>query len=191
MAGRSGLTGQVPDGWTPVLCGQGSCFYFRWPVMRIDAPEVEAAQNGPLPTDLRILVAEDNAINRRVIATMLAKLGYQAHLVEDGEQAVQACLTGSFQIVFMDLQMPILDGISATHEIRSQELIVRPWVIALTANAFREDREVSFAAGMDDFLSKPVRHRKGTEGQREKHLSWESWGFTGYVAIKGISGHST
>ncbi|MBX3169849.1 MAG: response regulator [Candidatus Eremiobacteraeota bacterium] len=157
MESRSGVAGQAPPGWTRGASGSGSCFYFRWPVERVQAPATEALQHQPLPAGLRILVAEDNAVNRRVIATMLEKLGYAATLVEDGSQAVEACSSGSFQVVFMDLQMPVLDGVSATRRIRSAELPAQPWVIALTANAFREDREASLAAGMDDFLSKPVR----------------------------------
>ncbi len=157
MEGQSGLAGQAPPHWTSCGCATGSCFYFRWPVERVAAPAAESLPQQPLPAGLRILVAEDNAVNRRVIATMLEKLGYQATLVEDGAQAVQACGTEKFEVVFMDLQMPVLDGVSATRQIRSSPLAVQPWVIALTANAFREDRETSLAAGMDDFLSKPVR----------------------------------
>ncbi len=157
MESRAGRAGQPPEGWTSSANNPGSCFFFRWPVERIEAPALESLQHPPLPPGLRILVAEDNAVNRRVIATMLEKLGYAATLVEDGSKAVEACSQGAFQVVFMDLQMPVLDGVSATRQIRSAELAVQPWVIALTANAFREDRETSLAAGMDDFLSKPVR----------------------------------
>ena len=157
MESRSGLAGQPPTSWTSCACSSGSCFYFRWPVDRVAAPALESRPQPALPSGLRILVAEDNGVNRRVIATMLEKLGYTATLVEDGQQAVEACSTQTFEIVFMDLQMPILDGVSATRQIRSSPLAVQPWVIALTANAFREDRETSLAAGMDDFLSKPVR----------------------------------
>ncbi|MBN9416338.1 MAG: response regulator [Candidatus Eremiobacteraeota bacterium] len=157
MVSRSGQAGQTPPGWQLQPCDQGSCFYFRWPVQRIEPPAVEAAQGTPLPPGLRILVAEDNAVNRRVIATILQKLGYQAQLVENGEQAVQACRQDPYEVIFMDIQMPILDVVSATRQLRSLELNPRPWVVALTANAFREDREASLAAGMDDFLSKPVR----------------------------------
>lgn len=149
--------GQSPPDWTPKPRQQGSCFYFRWPVKRIEAPATAAAELAPLPRPLRILVAEDNAVNRRVIGSMLEKLGYQAELVEDGAQAVAACGRAGFEVIFMDLQMPELDGVSATRRIRELKGSPRPWVIALTANAFREDREMSLAAGMDDFLTKPVR----------------------------------
>ena len=157
MDGQSGVAGQPPEDWTRCAGETGSCFHFRWPVERVEAPALESSQRGPLPSELRILVAEDNAVNRRVIASMLEKLGYAPSIVEDGLQAVEACASGAFQVVFMDLQMPVLDGVSATRQIRSRSLPVRPWVVALTANAFREDREASLAAGMDDFLSKPVR----------------------------------
>jgi len=157
MVSGSLVAGQAPSDWTLKPRQQGSCFYFRWPVERIEAPAARAAEESTLPRALRILVAEDNAVNRRVIGSMLEKLGYQAELVEDGVRAVEVCAGGGFQVIFMDLQMPELDGVSATRQIRTLNLTPRPWVIALTANAFREDREMSLAAGMDDFLTKPVR----------------------------------
>lgn len=157
MVSGSQRAGQFPVDSTFMAREAGSCFYFRWPVQLIEAPATVSEEQAPLPQALRILVAEDNAVNRRVIGTMLEKLGYQAELVKDGAQAVEACSRANFEVIFMDLQMPELDGLSATRRIRSLELSPRPWVIALTANAFREDRETSLAAGMDDFLTKPVR----------------------------------
>ena len=159
MLSPSGGAGEPPSGFAEDLPAQGSVFYFRWPLPRVEAPPDRSVQRAELPKDLRILVAEDNAVNRRVIAAMLEKLGYRPVLVENGEQAVHACRDGTFDVIFMDLQMPILDGLSATRQIRQLELTEQPWMIALTANAFREDREISASAGLDDFLSKPVRQR--------------------------------
>ncbi|MFN8609748.1 MAG: ATP-binding protein [Vulcanimicrobiota bacterium] len=166
MLSGSGSAGQAPPGFRGQAPEQGSTFYFRWPLPRVEAPSRDSSQLVQLPQELRILVAEDNAVNRRVIAAMLEKLGYSPRLVQDGEQALQACSEENFEVIFMDLQMPALDGLSATRRLREMELARRPWIIALTANAFREDREISAAAGMDDFLSKPVRQKDVEEALR-------------------------
>jgi len=106
---------------------------------------------------LRILVAEDNAISRRMMAFFLNKLGYQPLLVENGSQALDACAKQAFDVILMDVQMPELDGLQATARLREQlGSIDRPWIIALTAGAAEEDRAATRAAGMNDFLTKPL-----------------------------------
>ncbi|AEV84429.1 two-component hybrid sensor and regulator [Actinoplanes sp. SE50] len=107
---------------------------------------------------LRILLAEDNQINQKVAQTMLAKLGHRVDAVADGLEAVQAMQRADYDVVLMDMQMPVLDGLDATRRIRSEIPATRqPRIIAMTANALQEDRAACQAAGMDDFLAKPVR----------------------------------
>ena len=107
---------------------------------------------------LRVLVAEDNLINQEVTVGMLADLGCTAMCVGDGEQALAALAGEAFDLVLMDCQMPVMDGFEATRALRRREQGggVHQTVIALTANASPEDREACRAAGMDDFLAKPM-----------------------------------
>jgi signal transduction histidine kinase/DNA-binding response OmpR family regulator len=107
---------------------------------------------------LRILLAEDIATNQKLIAHMLHRLGYRADVAGNGLEALQAVERQTYDVVLMDVQMPEMDGVSATRELRRRwgdEM--RPHIIALTANAMQGDREYFLAAGMDDYLSKPIR----------------------------------
>jgi CheY-like chemotaxis protein/HPt (histidine-containing phosphotransfer) domain-containing protein len=107
---------------------------------------------------LRILLAEDNAINRRVALAMLSRLGYRGDAVENGIEVLAALERGDYDVVLMDVQMPEMDGITATRRIR--ETVAKdkqPRIIAMTANVSTEDREQCLAAGMDDFVDKPMR----------------------------------
>ncbi|MFM8535332.1 MAG: ATP-binding protein [Acidimicrobiia bacterium] len=107
---------------------------------------------------LRVLVAEDNGVNQKVALAMLRHLGYRADLAGDGLEAVEAVRRVPYDVVFMDLQMPELDGVGATRRIIAEHPPGRrPRIIALTANAFDEDREACLAAGMDDYVSKPLK----------------------------------
>ncbi len=110
---------------------------------------------------LKILLAEDNAVNQKVATALLDRLGYRpekdVEVVPDGRQAVVAATTNDFDLILMDVQMPNLDGLAATKAIRAiLPPEKQPWIIALTANAFAEDREASQAAGMQDHLAKPI-----------------------------------
>jgi len=107
--------------------------------------------------DIRILVAEDNPVNQRVAQKMLEKLGYKHDLVENGLEALEAVKTGDYDIVFMDMEMPVMDGLEASRKIRALKgRASRVKIFAMTANAMEEDRERCLKAGMDDFISKPV-----------------------------------
>ncbi|MCB9876468.1 MAG: response regulator [Planctomycetes bacterium] len=124
------------------------------------APGAEAvplSQAGAVQ-DLQVLVAEDNEINRRVILGMLKRLGCHVTFAVDGNEAVQLATQRGFDVVLMDCQMPELDGFEATRAIRaSGGLSAAAPIVALTANVLPEDREQCLAAGMNDFLSKPVK----------------------------------
>ena len=107
---------------------------------------------------LRLLVAEDNAVNRRLALALLGKLGYRADVVENGREALDALERKPYDVVLMDVQMPELDGLEATRRIRARFAPGEgPAIIATTANAMETDREECLAAGMDDHLSKPIR----------------------------------
>ncbi len=107
-------------------------------------------------SSLKVLVAEDNPTNQKVVKLLLKRLGVEPIVVADGQKAVDAVMAGSYDVVFMDIQMPVMDGLEASRRIIAAGLPSRPKLIALTANAFQEDRDAASLAGMDGYLSKPV-----------------------------------
>ncbi len=106
---------------------------------------------------LNILVAEDNPVNEKLIKLIFTQMGYEISIAHNGVEAVEMCEKIHYDIVFMDVQMPVLDGIEATKKIReSQKIKSQPIIIALTANAMQGQKETYLEAGMDDYLSKPI-----------------------------------
>ncbi|MHB1177409.1 MAG: ATP-binding protein [Daejeonella sp.] len=142
--------------------GKGSVFYFE-----IDLPVSKRLKERlPLksihqkrPMSMNVLLAEDNAINQKVMEMMLKKMGHTVEIAADGQEACLLFEKNFYDIILMDVQMPVMDGMKATIYIKNTEQYKsRPIpVIAVTANAFDEDREKAYRAGMDDFLTKPVK----------------------------------
>ena len=107
---------------------------------------------------LRILIAEDNAVNQKLTERVLHKLGYKPEIADNGVEALQAVTQKSFDLILMDVQMPEMDGLEATRQIRLRGGdLGHPIIIAMTANAMQGDREECMQAGMDDYISKPVK----------------------------------
>ena len=118
-----------------------------------DAP-IHASDGRPL----RVLLAEDNAINQRVAQLMLAKSGHEVHTVVNGLDAVMAVERNDFDVVLMDMHMPVMDGLEAARRIRALgNRVCQPRIVALTASVTAEDRRACVTAGIDDYLSKPMR----------------------------------
>jgi CheY-like chemotaxis protein len=105
---------------------------------------------------LRLLVADDHPVNQRLVLLQLTGLGHRADLVSNGAEAVAAVQRRQYDVLLMDVQMPGVDGLEATRRIRAHFGGRGPWIIALTANAQAGARQACLAAGMDDYLTKPL-----------------------------------
>jgi signal transduction histidine kinase/CheY-like chemotaxis protein len=147
--------------------GRGSVFSFTIAYPEQASPALRASTTGSMPDPhafyagppLTILVAEDNVVNQRVLGHMLKKLGHRAEFAGNGLDCIAALKRQAPDVVFMDVQMPGIDGMETTRRIRALPGAgeTTPWIVALTADAFPEDRQKCFAAGMNDYLSKPLR----------------------------------
>ncbi len=123
------------------------------------ATPAATAQEAVLPP-LRILVAEDHPVNQKLISTILKKWGYEPDLVGNGLEAIEAIDRQPYDLIFMDMQMPECDGLTATREIRKRHVGEKVRIIALTANAQLSDREACMAAGMQGFIAKPFKQQE-------------------------------
>jgi CheY-like chemotaxis protein len=140
---------------------QGSVFELDWSTVSqplLVQPASSQPEIADAPIDrLRVLVAEDNPLNQTLICALLKRLGITPDLVEDGEAALDLLASRPYDLVLMDVQMPRLDGISATRELRKMRLAHQPRVIAVTANVLDDERAACMEAGVDEFLGKPYR----------------------------------
>ncbi len=143
--------------------GQGSTFYFTFNTIKIESRKLEVA-NPIDPSELshrnrqaklEILVAEDNLANQKVIALILETLGYTADVANNGIEVLKTLEQKSYDVILMDMQMPEMGGLETTRIIRKSTM-PQPWIIALTGNAFNEDRQTCADAGMNDFVTKPI-----------------------------------
>lgn len=147
--------------------GEGSTFTFKLPLEISEKPndnlyEDESMEEKLLPTKkkLEILVAEDNIINQKVIIRLLGKMGQSPDLADNGLLATQAVEQKKYDLIFMDMHMPEMDGVEATKIIIDKMKDKNPYIVALTANVLQEDKDKCFAAGMSDFLTKPINSKK-------------------------------
>jgi CheY-like chemotaxis protein len=142
--------------------GQGSNFWFTVPLQIATTAEIEQQQNKTLTDDkhlkfsnLHILIAEDVFVNQEVAKTMTENLGCTVEVVENGKEAVYAATHSHFDLILMDIQMPVMNGITATQFIKRASK-TPPVIIGLSANAMEDDAKKYIAKGMDDYIAKPV-----------------------------------
>ena len=156
--------------------GKGSTFYFSILTEKIEGmkpsntarPMNEKSESAILP--LRILLVEDNDINQQLVTLILKKFDQNPVIVDDGAQAIDQLDQSDFDLVLMDMQMPVMDGLEATRIIRHKYPNKKVKIIAMTANAFESDAEKCLAAGMDGFMSKPISIKKVEELLKEISL---------------------
>jgi CheY-like chemotaxis protein len=156
MGGEIGVESQLGSGSTFVFTARFARAHSVPPASSA-LPAAAAILSAAHPQ--RILVAEDNPINQTVIARTLEKAGHQVALAQNGRQALEIWAASRFDVIFMDVQMPEMDGLQATQEIRrrEQDTSKRTCIMAMTANAMSGDRERCLAAGMDGYFTKPMR----------------------------------
>jgi CheY-like chemotaxis protein len=125
------------------------------PTRAAERPAIDGELGARHP--LRVLLAEDNPVNQKLAIRLLAQMGYTADVAGNGLEAIAALEAAPYDVILMDVQMPELDGLEATRRIRARRTDGAPWIVAMTANALAGDREACLAAGMNDYVSKPIR----------------------------------
>lgn len=157
--------GNPPLNWLPTLDSQGTTFHFEIDLLpsfstphtaKLDSNELKIDTHMSEKFPLRILLVEDNLFNQKIASITLKKLGYQADIANNGLEAISAVQQKVYDLVLMDVQMPEMDGLTATRHIR-QNSMDQPWIVAITANVMPEDRKACLEAGMNYYLSKPFK----------------------------------
>jgi signal transduction histidine kinase/ActR/RegA family two-component response regulator len=153
--------------WAESQQGEGSCFHVTLPIeatasaaIGADVPSAAAKPPEPAGSGPEVLLVEDNPVNQKLALILLQRHGYRVTVAGDGRRALDLLEDQRFSAILMDMQMPVMDGVTTTREIRSREIAggsPRTPIIAMTANAMQGDRELCLAAGMDDYLAKPVK----------------------------------
>ena len=148
MGGHIGADSQI---------GEGSNFWFEIPLTVADEPTSKTVLSGTMRAfrEGKVLLVEDNEVNRMVVIGQLESLGVEVDVVNNGREALAAVARSSYDLVLMDCQMPDIDGYEATRLIRGKEVSGRLPIVAITAHAFEGERERCINAGMDDYLVKP------------------------------------
>jgi PAS domain S-box-containing protein len=154
----------------------GSTFYFtiiaetiKLSIIDNNSPSAMKISSPVSHNSLKILLAEDNIINQKVALLTLKKLGYQANVVNNGLEVIEAVKSSDYDVIFMDVQMPQLDGLQATQWIR-QNISPQPCIIAMTANAMEGDRQICLDAGMNYYLTKPIKKESLEKALKESGM---------------------
>lgn len=166
MGGSVGVTSQP---------GQGSTFWLtaRFAISTQAGPDMSQAVHGAIRPDAAILLVEDNVVNQEVATELLSSLGVAVTIANNGQEAVSMVEQRAFDLILMDMQMPVMNGLDATQAIRKLANGQRVPIVAMTANVFEEDRKRCIEAGMNDFLGKPV-DPEMLQKCLAKHLSGEA-----------------
>jgi len=158
--------------WMESILGEGSSFFVELPLKaaHIENINVSHINDIDLVSTLEVLVVEDNLINQKLLTKTLEKMGHNTDTALNGQEAIEGLDNKVYDIVFMDMQMPVMDGVTATQKIIEQWGDYRPRIVAMTANVLPEDKQKCIDAGMDGFLTKPLNKEKLKEVLEECYM---------------------